>query len=216
MEWLGYCWHQSSTSTCSVPVMTLPLAVSRERRPLTTQPSVVGPGGVGQRVAPGGRGAADRRVVRVEHVDVGRRREARVERQAEQAAVPVVVDLVRRSAKTVGVVSVRLSNTLMMPLFSATKTRPSGAKCTEVGFVRPLMAVDSKKPGAARASSVAPAEVPTGCANAGPAPSVGACKPASAATAVADDQPTKAATRLSTSHARAHARRRRGRSGPGR
>src|SRR5215218_7399366 len=48
IEWLGYCWHQSSTSTCSLPVIALPLACSRDRRPLTTQPSAVAPGGVGQ------------------------------------------------------------------------------------------------------------------------------------------------------------------------
>jgi hypothetical protein len=33
---------------------------------------------------------------------------------------------VRRSANTVGVVSSRLSKTLMRPLFSATNTRPPG------------------------------------------------------------------------------------------
>ena len=42
---------------------------------------------------------------------------------------------VRRSANTVGVVSERLSKTLISPLFSATKTRPSEAKRTTVGFV---------------------------------------------------------------------------------
>jgi hypothetical protein len=47
IEWLGYCWHQPSTSTCS-DVETFPCTVRRARRPLTTQPSVVGPGGVGQ------------------------------------------------------------------------------------------------------------------------------------------------------------------------
>src|SRR5215210_8135576 len=47
IEWLGYCWHQSSISTCSAPVIALPLACSRDRRPLTTQPSAVAPGGVG-------------------------------------------------------------------------------------------------------------------------------------------------------------------------
>ena len=47
IEWLGYCWHQSSISTCSGPVIRFPDAVSRERRPLTTHPSLVGPGGVG-------------------------------------------------------------------------------------------------------------------------------------------------------------------------
>ena len=46
-EWLGYCSHQSSTRTCSGPVMELPLAVSRDSRPLTTHPSAVAPGGVG-------------------------------------------------------------------------------------------------------------------------------------------------------------------------
>jgi hypothetical protein len=48
IEWLGYCWHQSLISTCSGPVIWLPFAVRRERRALTTQPSPVGPGGVGQ------------------------------------------------------------------------------------------------------------------------------------------------------------------------
>ena len=47
-----------------------------------------------------------------------------------------------------GVVSARLSNTLMRPLFSATKTRPSGAKRTTVGWVKPLKATVSwKTPG---------------------------------------------------------------------
>ena len=43
------------------------------------------------------------------------------------------------SAHTVGVESVRLSNSLMMPGFSATKTRPSAANSTAVGRLRPLM-----------------------------------------------------------------------------
>jgi hypothetical protein len=47
IEWLGYCWHQSSTSTCSLPIIVLPLAWRRDSRPLTTHPSSVGPGGVG-------------------------------------------------------------------------------------------------------------------------------------------------------------------------
>ena len=54
--WLGYCWHQSLMSTCSGPVATSPgPAVSTESRPLTTHPSLVGPGGVGHGslVAPG-------------------------------------------------------------------------------------------------------------------------------------------------------------------
>ncbi len=47
-EWLGNCWHQSSIRTFSAPVATLPAAVSRDNRVAMTQPSVVGPGGVGQ------------------------------------------------------------------------------------------------------------------------------------------------------------------------
>ena len=56
IEWLGNCWHQSSMRTCSGPLMVVPLTVNRDRRALATQPSVVGPGGVGQ-VSPQ-RGAA--------------------------------------------------------------------------------------------------------------------------------------------------------------
>ena len=53
---------------------------------------------------------------------------------------------VLRSANTVGVGSVRLSKTLIRPLFSATKTRPSGEKRTTVGLVRPLKTTVSWKP----------------------------------------------------------------------
>lgn len=37
MEWLSICWHQSCSSTCSVPVITLPSARSRETRLLAGQ-----------------------------------------------------------------------------------------------------------------------------------------------------------------------------------
>ena len=47
MEWLGYCWHHPWISTCSL-VAVFPDSVRRASRPWTTQPSVVGPGGVGQ------------------------------------------------------------------------------------------------------------------------------------------------------------------------
>ena len=47
----------------------------------------------------------------------------------------------------VGVGSPTPSNTLMAPGFSATKTRPSGAKRTAVGASSPLKAVVSWKPG---------------------------------------------------------------------
>ncbi len=84
-------------STCSVPVMTRRRLQARQRAP-TTQPSVVGPGGVGQPSvaagAPQRRRAADRRV------DACRARRRRAsagkfgcEREAEQAAIPEVVDL---------------------------------------------------------------------------------------------------------------------------
>ncbi len=47
IEWLGNCWHQSSTNTCSADIW-FPSAVSRDSRPLTTHPFVVPPGGSGQ------------------------------------------------------------------------------------------------------------------------------------------------------------------------
>ena len=54
--------------------------------------------------------------------------------------------LVRRSAKIVGVGSVRSSKTLMRPLFSATNTRPSLANRTAVGCSSPAKTTDSSKP----------------------------------------------------------------------
>ena len=54
--------------------------------------------------------------------------------------------LARRSAKTSGVGSAWLSNTLMMPLFSATKMRPSAANSMLAGLVSPLHTTDSEKP----------------------------------------------------------------------
>jgi hypothetical protein len=67
--------------------------------------------------------------------------------------------LTLRSAKVVGVVSVRESNTLMTPRFSATNTRPSGEKRTTVGFWRPLNTTDSWKP-AGRVAALAAGAVP--------------------------------------------------------
>src|SRR6188472_4546726 len=52
---------------------------------------------------------------------------------------------VRRSATTDGVVSERPSRTLMRPLFSATKIRPSGANWSTVGFTNPDQATLSVK-----------------------------------------------------------------------
>ena len=64
----------------------------------------------------------------------------------------------RRSANIVGVVSERLSKTLISPPFSATKTLPSGAKRKFVGFVRPEKTIVSEKP-AGRLEGVAAAVV---------------------------------------------------------
>src|SRR4029078_7298593 len=48
-----------------------------------------------------------------------------------------------RTLKTDGVGSERLSKTLMTPLFSATKTRPSAANRISVGLTRPDQTADS-------------------------------------------------------------------------
>ena len=53
---------------------------------------------------------------------------------------------VRRSAKTVGVVSERLSKTLISPLFSPTKIRPSEANWMTIGFTSPLNTTLSTNP----------------------------------------------------------------------
>src|SRR6476661_7258150 len=56
IEWLGNWLHQSSRRTCSAGPIVVPLTANRDSRPLTTQPSVVAPGGAGhvspQRGAP--------------------------------------------------------------------------------------------------------------------------------------------------------------------
>jgi hypothetical protein len=57
--------------------------------------------------------------------------------------------LVRRSANTVALESVRLSNTLIKPLFSATKTRPSLANSIAVGLVSPEKTIRSTNCGVA-------------------------------------------------------------------
>jgi hypothetical protein len=66
--------------------------------------------------------------------------------------------LVRRSAKVVGVGSERLSKTLIKPLFSATKTRPSLENWTVVGSFRPLKTTFSWKPEGSVATAFAEAE----------------------------------------------------------
>jgi hypothetical protein len=67
---------------------------------------------------------------------------------------------VLRSTATVGVWSARLSKTFTRPLFSATKTRPSGAKRIAVGFVRPENATSSWKPFGSASAGEGPAEAP--------------------------------------------------------
>ena len=61
----------------------------------------------------------------------------------------------------VGVVSLRLSKTLMTPRFSATKTRPSPAKRTAVGSINPLNTVDCEKPGGCAAAPPVVLNAPT-------------------------------------------------------
>src|ERR671931_2774296 len=63
-----------------------------------------------------------------------------------------------RSMTVVGVVSVRLSNSMSLPLFSAMKMRPSGAKRIAVGKEMPLQTIESWKPlGSVAAAGEAPA-----------------------------------------------------------
>ena len=105
---------------------------------------------VGRRArrAPARRGAADRRVVGVQHVHVRVVRKAGVEGEAEQSRGPRSCgpgSSGRRRRRAVE--SVSESNTLTRPLFSATKTRPSEAKRTAVGLVSPVNTVRSENPG---------------------------------------------------------------------
>ena len=72
----------------------------------------------------------------------------------------------RRSAKVVGVVSLSDAKTLISPLFSATKTRPSAANRTTVGLVRPLMGVVSAKPAGSVLALADPAGQATASASA--------------------------------------------------
>src|SRR5438093_2082205 len=60
-----------------------------------------------------------------------------------------------KSANTAGVVAVRLANTLMRPLFSATNTRPSEANLTTIGALRPLNTVMSLKFGGSGCAAAA-------------------------------------------------------------
>ena len=59
----------------------------------------------------------------------------RVEREAEHPAVPEVVHVRREVAEEVGVLSLRSLKTLILPPFSATKTRPSAANSIADGLV---------------------------------------------------------------------------------
>ena len=110
----------------------------RDRRPVITQPSSVAPGGAGSRRPSAGPASSSAPCCRRR----GRRctgvgREVRVERQAEQAAVPEVVDVALRSATVVGVVSARLSKTLIRPPFSATNDAPVGREADRRRRVQP-------------------------------------------------------------------------------
>jgi hypothetical protein len=76
--------------------MASPFAVSFDSRPLTTQPSVVEPGGLGQESPQRGAVPPDRGVVRVGHVDEGPLGEIGVERHTEQPAIPPALHLRRQ------------------------------------------------------------------------------------------------------------------------
>src|SRR5262245_5380130 len=217
-EWLGYCWHQSSTRTCSGPVITLPLACKRETRPLITQPSAVAPGGVGQpsEVPPTlpHRGAvppmAASWAYRTYTYGLAGKpgSSARPSRPRSQK----LCTLVRRSAKTVGLVSLRLSKTLIRPLFSPTNTRPSAANWTTVGSVSPLNAIVSWNPGGSvsvesgtscgwvelvNPLSATVSLKPVGSVDAAADPGPTICKPSTAASATAT-MPIRPRERMTT------------------
>ena len=132
--------------------MTSPPACRRDSRPLTTHPSAVAPGGVGQpsEVPPTvpQRGAmppiaASWVYSTYTHGLAGKfGSSASPSRPRSQK----LCTWVRKSANTVGVASFRFENTFTMPLFSATKTRPSLANRTAVGCVSPLNTISSWKP----------------------------------------------------------------------
>ena len=112
--------------------MVLPLACSRDRRALTTQPSSVGARGcwAGVRVDPGvpHRGAGcrpERVVIGVKHVHVGFVGKFGSSAMPSSPRSQKLYTLTFKSAKTVGVGSVRESKTLITPRFSATNIRPS-------------------------------------------------------------------------------------------
>src|SRR5262245_31217527 len=60
--------------------------------------------------------------------------------------LPESLTCVTRSAKTTGEVSFTPAKTLMSPLFSATKIRPSDANYVTVGLTSPASATDSENP----------------------------------------------------------------------
>ena len=67
--------------------------------------------------------------------------------QPKQSSIPKIMHIrpqVMKNGRRRG--ADRLAKTLMSPLFSATKTRPSGEKRTAVGCVSPESTVDSENP----------------------------------------------------------------------
>src|SRR5439155_14770225 len=154
IEWLGNWSAQSSINTSSGPVCTFPDAVRRESRPLTTHPLTVAPGGLGHGsdvpLTVPQRGAVPPIAASYVYATYtyGRAGNCGSSARPSSPRSQKLCTFVRRSAKIVGVGAVRLLNTLMRPLFAATKTRPSDANSIAVGSTRPEKTIDSSNPAA--------------------------------------------------------------------
>ena len=146
MEWLGNCWHQSWISTCSVPVIVVAAGL---------QPGEP----AGDHAAPSVPAAtATRSFPTAAPLPPTARRTCRARRRtgwpgsSGRSASPSsprshwLCTFVDRSAKTVGVVSARLSKTLIRPPFSATKMRPSGDEANGRRVCQSLQTVVSANP----------------------------------------------------------------------
>src|SRR5215210_4755648 len=132
--------------------MASPEAVKVDRRPLTTQPSAVGPGGLGQgseeTPAAPQRGATPPIFASWVYstYTCGSSGKSGASASPSSPLSQKLWTFVLRSAKVVGVGSESPSNTLIRPLFSATKTRPSSENSTFVGLERPPSTTSSRNP----------------------------------------------------------------------
>ena len=131
--------HQSSISTCSAPVITL-LTPEGARGARRHHAAIPGRAGASGRIRENAGRTPARRGLgtpvhgrRVENIDVGGGWGSWMKLQDQATPVPEVVDVDVEIGEESCVVSVRPSKTLMRPLFSATKTRPSVENLTAVG-----------------------------------------------------------------------------------